>query len=112
MVFAPLPPCPNSQFSADAAANANALRGNASKVKRIGAFVISLWIAFVLGNWSHQLYWARQQSYSLYQFSAQAKAPLVPIACKGKRGVGGVDFIVASARTYRQRATPLEMEAC
>ena len=101
-----------SQFSADAAAKANASRGNASKVERIGAFVASLWIAFAVGNWSHQHYWTRQQSYSLYQFSAQAKAPLVPIACKGKRGVAGIDFIVASVRTYRQTVSQLEVEAC
>jgi hypothetical protein len=72
--------------------------------------VISLWIAFFFGNFSYQLYWTRQQSHALYQFTAQAKAPLVPIRCKEKRGVQGVDFIVASARAYNQK--PMHVEAC
>ena len=85
-----------------------AVKGTSS-TKRIGAFVASLWMAFVIGNLSYHAYWARQQSFTLYQFSAQAKAPL-PIACKKKRGNEGVDYVVASARTYRQNIT--DVEAC
>lgn len=70
----------------------------------------SLWIAFVLGTWSYQLYWTKLQSFTLHEFSVQAKAPLVPVSCKDARGVKGIDFIVASARSYRGKIT--EKEAC
>jgi hypothetical protein len=89
---------------------ANSTRKLTPRSERIAAFVISLWIAFFFGSFSHQLYWTRQQSHALYQFTAQAKAPLVPIHCKGKRGVQGVDFIVASARAYNPK--PMHVEAC
>jgi hypothetical protein len=83
---------------------------DSSRTKRIGRFLASLLMAFFLGNWSYQLHWTAQQSFALHQFSAQARAPLVPIACKDKRGIVGEDFIVASARAYREKI--VHKEAC
>ena len=80
------------------------------KRERIVAFLGSLWIAFLVGNFSYQLYWTHAQSYALYQFARHAKTALVPTPCKEKRGVRGVDFIVISARTYNPK--PAYAEAC
>lgn len=71
---------------------------------------VMLWGVFI-GSAGYQIYWHRQQNQLLYVFSDSAKITLVPMDCKSKRGILGVDYVVASARSLPGRK-PAYVKAC
>lgn len=87
------------------------MRPPKTKIERIIVCIfVMLWGVFI-GSWGFQIHWNRQQNQLLYEFSDRAKITLVPMDCKSKRGILGVDYVVASARSLPGRK-PAYVEAC